>query len=795
MTHTKFIKELIKLASFTCLALSMAMAIAAEQSSEKMDSKAIYETRYLELGFNLVDLNGTRPAKFYQGQNVPQGFVLPAFRWNMASSDMKNYFRVDAAKLFRTDEQLRARFGLQNLIKGRFNWMRVPWIYGDGARTLLSGSGSDLQRQSAALQRTAEDPDKDGVLGSASDNSLLPNLVRDLFSVATPFSLNAKRRTADVALTFTPTANWSIDLSYRDERREGTRTMGTGTYDRLTFIPLSGSGQDEIFYVRGTELVRPAKFTTRIFHIGTSFSRKSWFVQAGLEWSKFDNDFRSLTYGNPLWYTDTYSKSPPPGIDRGWSRGLWNQGRLALEPSNDALSFDLSGGITLGRSTRLRLSFVRGTVNQNEPFLPYTSNSALNGKVDLNQDGVVDGRDLGTDVSTLPRLSLNGEAVSSSFTLSFSTRPIQPVQINVRIPYFKYENRHGRLSFPYRTEYVESNWNPGIQDISPVFSELTDYSSRGFFIEGVIRPTRVLTVRLFGEMRRREYEEREVKSTDAKTFGIGFSVTPATWIDARLTYSRTGRKFEGPYLPKYRGEQQALRMFDIAKVERDALIAHVSMEAGEKVSLGGNIRYYNDKYRESTFGLQKTKTFGFGLDSSFRLLEHTSFFAYADVEHYEFRGHGDTKMGTFNRPGNDWFYKIADRTISFGGGFDIEIIPRAYTLDLDGYWVDGNVASSNRNATELLYSPLAAGAVNFPDQKSRLAGLRLRIVRRISDQYSVGISYWYERFKLSDFAWDNMSPYGYDFLMVDNALRYLFLDARYGSYAANIGQIFLRITF
>jgi hypothetical protein len=33
--------------------------------------------------------------------------------------------------------------------------------------------------------------------------------------------------------------------------------MGSGTYDRLTFIPESGVGQDEIFYLRGTELARP----------------------------------------------------------------------------------------------------------------------------------------------------------------------------------------------------------------------------------------------------------------------------------------------------------------------------------------------------------------------------------------------------------------------------------------------------------------------------------------------------------------------------------------------------------
>ena len=798
MTTRTFGKKAIARLALACLALVVFAPLVARSSDDKEVPKPAANVRYVEFGFNLVDVNGARPAKFYQGSNVPSGFVLPTLRWDAASPDLSHFLQVKTAKSFRTDEQLSARFGLFGVVEGRLNWTRLPWVYGNGAKTLLSGAGTDIQRQSSLVQQTMQDPNHDGLLGTEADNLLVPDLVRDLFSAATPFSLSSKRQTGAAAVSFFPAANWNIDLSYLEEKRAGMRPMGSGTYDRLTFTPGSGVGQDENFYLRGTELARPIGFKTGIFRAETSYGLSWGFVSAGLEWSRFRNQSLSLSYSNPLWYTDTYSRTAAaefPGIYRGWSRGLWNEGRFALEPSNDGFSLNFSGGLNLPRSTRLSLTFVHGTVTQDVPFLPYTSNTALNGRVDLNGDGVVDGLDVGTEVSTLPQTSLNGKAQSTSYTLSLSSRPIKQVQINVRLPYFKYENKHGQLSFPFRAEYAESNWNTGIQGVTPVLTELTDYSVKGLFAEAIVRPIRSIAVRLYGETRTRDYAEREVTSTGTRTAGIGLTLTPTPWLDARFSYARINRKLAGIYTPKYAGEQQALRMFDIAKLERDAFNADFSVEAGRKLTLGGNVRLYDDRYPDSTFGLQATKTAGFGLDASLNVSKGATLYAYSDFEKYDFQGHGDTKMGTFNRPGNDWFYAIADKTISFGAGFDADIVPQKYTLALNGYWVDGNVASSNRNSGGTPYSPLAAGAVNFPNQESRLSGLSVRLTRQIGKRYSVGIAYWVEQFKLADFAWDNMNPYGFDFLTVDEALRYMFLDSRYGSYAAHIGTVFVRINF
>ena len=50
-------------------------------------------------------------------------------------------------------------------------------------------------------------------------------------------------------------------------------------------------------------------------------------------------------------------------------------------------------------------------------------------------------------------------------------------------------------------------------------------------------------------------------------------------------------------------------------------------------------------------------------------------------------------------------------------------------------------------------------------------------------------------FDLDDFQWDDLQPYGYDFLTVDDPTRFLFLDSRYSDYTAHVVQAFMKLRF
>ena len=60
---------------------------------------------------------------------------------------------------------------------------------------------------------------------------------------------------------------------------------------------------------------------------------------------------------------------------------------------------------------------------------------------------------------------------------------------------------------------------------------------------------------------------------------------------------------------------------------------------------------------------------------------------------------------------------------------------------------------------------------------------------------SCGIMYTFEDWDLDDFQLQQLDAYGPNFLTVDDATRYMFLDAWYGSFDAHVGQLFVKMNF
>jgi hypothetical protein len=76
----------------------------------------------------------------------------------------------------------------------------------------------------------------------------------------------------------------------------------------------------------------------------------------------------------------------------------------------------------------------------------------------------------------------------------------------------------------------------------------------------------------------------------------------------------------------------------------------------------------------------------------------------------------------------------------------------------------------------------------------RRQDLNVALTRRITENFEVGGRYWYEPYKQDDFSFNVLAPYVHGSLTSETP-RYLFQDARYGSYHANVASVFLRYTF
>jgi hypothetical protein len=91
-------------------------------------------------------------------------------------------------------------------------------------------------------------------------------------------------------------------------------------------------------------------------------------------------------------------------------------------------------------------------------------------------------------------------------------------------------------------------------------------------------------------------------------------------------------------------------------------------------------------------------------------------------------------------------------------------------------------------------SLLHAGANPYPDTVVRRQDVNIAITRRINERLEIGGRYWYEPYTQDDFSYNVLQPYVHGSLTSDTP-KYLFQDARYGSYHANVATVFLRYMF
>jgi hypothetical protein len=92
-----------------------------------------------------------------------------------------------------------------------------------------------------------------------------------------------------------------------------------------------------------------------------------------------------------------------------------------------------------------------------------------------------------------------------------------------------------------------------------------------------------------------------------------------------------------------------------------------------------------------------------------------------------------------------------------------------------------------------------AGAYDYPDVVNRQQEATLSITRQLRPDMAVGAVYRYEPYRLDDYYTNSLQPYAprQPSAEVGNTLapRYLFLDARFTTYHANVVTFFVRYTF
>jgi MtrB/PioB family decaheme-associated outer membrane protein len=740
--------------------------------------------------------------------------------------DGQNYFDLQAVDPGQGDELYKVRLGIGDKLRLRYSFAATPMVFGNKARSVLGRTGPGELRIGDFIQQLLEDPDGNGVPfysepAGAADNSLVQGLTNDLLTGVTPFDLELKRRTDELDLTYNASTAWSLGFDYQRHESRGQQPLGSGTYARITDVNGDGvTDYDYFFSVRGVELPSTVEYDTTNATLWASYRQDKWFGDVRYTFSEFDNANPFLLYDNPFWFTPTDATS-------GQRRGLWEEGRASMPPSNDAWNLTATAGVDLSKTTRLTASFTTGEHSQNDAFAPITTNTALIGIMDLNGDGVIDGRDDPTTTAVLPQSSLNATSDITVMDVRISSRPTDKVRLNASWRTYEYDGGTSNLVIPARTEYIESHFKDNFKGTSLAFVPHA-YERENLKAEGVFDLSDA--VRLAAYWKRDSYDwqrsidleggasreacNRAVEGTDDDTLGLRLFWDGPGWVDARFHFATSEREFDGVHQVGFDGQNVNLRQYDIANRDRDALEARFDFNPSDTVTFGFEVRNWEDDYTDSSYGFLDAETSGWTADASFVIGERGTLNLYIDSNEAETNMHLRTKCKNcappagadwsppWGVPNYDWFPTYEDEDMSVGAALSVRSADDVHRFDLQFDYVDAEVVQRNSNpGTPVDLHQIDGPPVNvalafdFPDQTNTSSILEGKYVRKLSERTSIGILYRYEDWELDDFQVQSLQAYAANFLTVDDATRLMFLDAWYGSYDAQIGQFFVKMNF
>ncbi len=374
----------------------------------------------------------------------------------------KNYVALQSQSSFYKNQSYLATFGRYGKFKIQFRYTEIPHIYTNTARTIFTQTSPGVYTVPLALKTALQTASSTGT--AAAIGLSLPNFIQTQVTCGpavppatqpapcdaqfiTP-SILRKAGALTVSYYFTP--EWKITGMYSRENQVGSRPIGLLLY---TSPSASASTQPGTTSGRqspgtGVELPEPIDYFVDNFNIMTEYGRNNWGVQIGYMGSIFENNIGTLIFDNPFATADIPVQIIPPGGGCTPSGSALNcaisavpsRGQMDLYPDNSAHYLNFSGIIGLGKYLTLLGTINPGWLRQNDPFVPYTINSAITG------------------LSPLPAPSLDGQKQTLAMNWTLVADFVKDIQVAAKYRHYDYNNNTEERTFtPVINDVIGAN--------------------------------------------------------------------------------------------------------------------------------------------------------------------------------------------------------------------------------------------------------------------------------------------------------------------------------------------------
>ncbi len=703
-------------------------------------------------------------SKYEEYRDLRDGFFIRRFRLNMDSlMGSKYYFDLQSDKSIYRDQSYLGTFGQWSRFKFQFRYDEIPHTYSSTARTIYTQTGNGVLTIPLLTRTTLQ-----GL--AASDPNSLPSTIQTQLVPSMNFFVPAQeRRKGTILFAYNITPAWDISASFSREHDSGTRPIGM-VFNSSPSASLTGG--------YGVEVPEPINYFTNTVNVMTEHAKQNWGVQVGYAGSFFQNHTGTLTFDNPFRTTDCVSPTNCTNATQGPATGVAD-----LYPDNHANYMNFAGTVPLPLKLRLLASITAGWLRQDDPFVPYTSNSLLEAQT-----------------AALPASSLHGQKQTLAMNYKLIERIAKKFEIKAAYRQYDYNNNTPVLSL---TPVQGDIGAPGADDNTPF-----GYNKKNIEVTGNWYFAKKSSFKLGYEGEIMDRSHRDVEHSTENGLVTAVDATLRKDLSFRVSYRHSSRN------PEVYEDEEAIatgggisndqifsRRFDEAMRTRNRGDAQLIYSPTDRLSFSGFGGTLQDNYNHRggvnsasalnfvpgtapdyfSYGVLKDLSYNAGFDADVTITNAISMFAEYSWERYD-----KSMVSRYRVPGgatptpldcsvsgrgcdsanNDWGSRAREFVHISTVGFDLHPGKKVY---INTYYSlsasKGNVSSRPFGDPTLATGPdkfLLTGtnaAVDYPETVSRNHEAVVVFKYKLTANLMPKIEYRYQQFDSHDYQTSAMTPY------------------------------------
>ncbi len=587
-------------------------------------------------------------------------------------------------------------------------------------------------------------------------------------------SVHSDRKNTSFTAGYNIDQQWSVRFDFNRLNQSGAKLMMFST-DAGTAAsgPASSTwGVEKMFMV-----MNPTNYKTDTFNLDLNWKGEKGFLTGGYFGSIFHDNYNSLTA--PNFYASTSATVPAMGD----ASVAFPINTMSTMPSNNFHQLSLKGGYTLTPTMRLAGGLSRGRNTQNDSY-PF----AMLQPTPVTQATNVTANPMGGGLP--PQSSLNGLVVTTHADLKLTDQTSKDLMLSAGLKYNNRDNQTASNTY----NFIDLGGKTRTSVNTPMSNRKTQLELAGDYridpnnrvrlayeYEAIKRwCNNALANSARGPAPLYPYTNAscvQMPSSKEDKFVLGYKLKTSDDVNFNLGYTYAKRKsdvndtFYNPMQALVEGyEFQGYRaFFDASRKEQQAK-AGVNWQASEKLNLGLNGRFVDDKYTDSTYGVQKGSAWSVNLDATYSYVESASVSAYLTQEHRQRDLTNQQRATTANATrlavvaGSTWNNTLKDNETTFGlgakqGGLLANKLTLAedltYSVGKTGY--DTELNYSGTTLTPNFWTCSSTGLLSCgstPDIKNETLSLKINGTYQLDKASKVAVGYMFQRLKSTDYYYN-----------------------------------------